>query len=54
MTVPSSPPSPPSPRPADAEDRPPIFRQWSSFYLVLVGELALLIGLFWLLSWWAA
>jgi hypothetical protein len=46
--------APPAPRQTFSDDRPPIFRRWRSFYLVLVGELALLIGLFWLLSWWAA
>lgn len=39
---------------AGPEDRPPLLGSWRNVYLLLVGELALLVAAFALLAWWAA
>jgi len=36
------------------EDPSPLLGSWRNVYLLLVGELALLVAAFALLAWWAA
>ncbi|MBP7147921.1 MAG: hypothetical protein KBD01_10280 [Acidobacteria bacterium] len=42
-------------RPAtDTEEPPPLLGRWRNVYLLVAGELALLVLLFWLLRRWAS
>lgn len=43
-----------SPRPPDRDPPPPLLGSWRTIYLLLLGELALLIVGFYALSRWAA
>ena len=36
------------------EDPPPLLGSWRNLYLLVLGELALLVALFALLGWWAS
>ena len=36
------------------EDPPPILGRWRNVYVLVLGELALLVALFRLLRWWAS
>ena len=40
--------------PPDADEPPPFLSSWRNVYLLLVGELALLVALFYGLSRWAS
>jgi hypothetical protein len=39
---------------ADADDPPPLLRSWRNVYLLVAGELALIVALFAALTWWAS
>jgi hypothetical protein len=48
--------TPESPEPAPAsrpelDDAPPLLGSWRNIYLLLLGTLALLVALFWALTW---
>ncbi len=38
---------------AGPKDLPPLLGSWRNVYILLVGELALLVAAFALLAWWA-
>ncbi len=38
----------------EADPPPPLFGSWRNLYLLLLGELALLVAGFYALSWWAS
>lgn len=40
------------PRQADAP--PPLLGSWRTIYLLVIGELVVLVGLFAALTWWAS
>jgi hypothetical protein len=44
----------PKPEAIDTESPPPILRRWRNVYLLVVGELAVLVVLFYLLRQWAS
>ncbi len=49
----SKPPTPagaPEPRP-ELDDAPPLLGSWRNIYLLVLGNLALLVALFWALTW---
>lgn len=52
MSEPTPPPVPP--RGADLDDPPPILGSWRNLYLLLLGELFVLIVVFALLRRWAS
>jgi hypothetical protein len=41
-------------RNADGEDPPPFLGSWRNVYLVVAGELAVIVALFAALAWWAS
>lgn len=41
-------------RPAPAEEPPPFLRRWRNVYLLVLGELAVLVVLFYALARWAS
>jgi hypothetical protein len=50
--TPSKPPSPagaPEPRP-ELDDAPPLLGSWRNIYLLVLGNLALLVALFWAIT----
>ncbi|HLM47639.1 MAG TPA: hypothetical protein VK458_27490 [Myxococcaceae bacterium] len=50
--TPSTPPSPagaPAPRP-ELDDAPPLLGSWRNIYLLVLGNLALLVALFWAIT----
>jgi hypothetical protein len=42
-----------APPPGDVESPPPLLGRWRNLYLLLLGELALLVAGFYALMWWA-
>lgn len=45
----TEPPAPEAPRP-ELDDAPPILGSWRNIYLVVLGTLAVLVVLFWMLT----
>lgn len=43
-----------TPEPTHTEEPPPILKRWRNVYLLVAGELALLVVLFYLLRQWAS